>query len=298
MNAALDTTRLRGGPIQRYGGKGLNAPRIVPHFARAANYAEACLGAGGIFFRVPEGVYARAAVNDLDASIATFFRVLRDQPDELVRQCSLTPYSRSEFAAALVRSDDPMEESRRVWVRGRQGFGGKAGCAGDWGRNPGDVAPWNPTSAVAKLDALHAYARRLLHVAIDCIDGAEFIAKWGREGTMVYVDPPYVASTRKGDAYLHELNDDGHRRFAAACHGAVERGARVCVSGYASALYDALYAGWRRIDIDVAQRGRNATPSERRTESLWMSYPASEEIGAGTLSLTVRALNADGRNAP
>ena len=286
MNAALDTTKLRGGPLQRYGGKGNNAPRIVPHFARAANYAEACLGAGGIFFRVPEGTYARAAVNDLDASLAGFFRALRDQPDELARLCSLTPYSRSEFVAALDRSDDPLEEARRVWVRGRQGFGGKADTEGDWGRNPGNGSAWLPSSAVLKLDALHAYARRLLHVAIDCIDGAEFIAKWGREGTMVYVDPPYVASTRKGDAYLHELNDDGHRRFAAACHGAVERGARVAVSGYPSALYDALYAGWRRIDIDVALHGTRHSNGQRRTESLWMSYPASEEIGAGPLSLT------------
>lgn len=286
MNAALDTTRLRGGPLQRYGGKGNNAPRIVPHFARAANYAEACLGAGGIFFRVPEGTYARAAVNDLDASLVGFFRALRDQPDELARLCSLTPYSRSEFAAALIRSDDLLEEARRVWVRGRQGFGGKAGCVGDWGRNPGDVTAWNPTGAVTKLDALHAYARRLLHVAIDCIDGAEFIAKWGREGTMVYVDPPYVASTRKGDAYLHELNDDGHRRFAAACHGAVERGARVCVSGYASDLYNDIYAGWRRVDFDVPLKSARHPNGQRRTESLWMSYPASEEIGAGPLSLT------------
>lgn len=286
MNAALDTTRLRGGPLQRYGGKGLNAPRIVPHFARAESYAEACLGAGGIFFRVPEGTYARAAVNDLDASLAGFFRALRDQPDELARLCSLTPYSRSEFVAALDRSDDPLEEARRVWVRGRQGFGGKANTEGDWGRNPGHARAWLPSSAVLKLDALHAYARRLLHVAIDCIDGAEFIAKWGREGTMVYVDPPYVASTRKGDAYLHELNDDGHRRFAAACHGAVERGARVAVSGYPSALYDALYAGWRRVDFDVPLKSARHRVGLRRTESLWMSYPASEEIGAGPLSLT------------
>lgn len=288
MNAALDTTRLVGGPLQRYGGKGRNAQHIVPHFARAKVYAEACLGAGGIFFRVPESAYARTAVNDLDASLATFFRVLRDQPDELARLCSLTPYSRSEFATALVRSDDPLEESRRVWIRGRQGFGGKATTGGDWGRNPTPRGGWPPQKCVAKLDALHAYARRLLHVAIDCIDGAEFIAKWGREGTMVYVDPPYVASTRKGDAYLHELNDDGHRRFAAACHGAVERGARVAVSGYPSALYDALYAGWRRIDIDVALHGTRHPNGQRRTESLWMSYPASEEIGAGPLSLTER----------
>ena len=286
MNAALDTTRLRGGPLKRFGGKGLNAPRIVPHFARANVYAEACLGAGGVFFRVPEGVYARVAINDLDDSLVGFFRALRDQPDELARLCSLTPYSRSEFVAALDRSDDPLEESRRVWIRARQGFSGRADSAGDWGRCPGQSHGWQSSETATKLDALHAYARRLLHVAIDCIDGAEFIAKWGREGTMVYVDPPYVASTRKGDAYLHELNDDGHRRFAAACHGAVERGARVAVSGYPSALYDALYAGWRRIDIDVALRGTRNASGMRRTESLWMSYPASEEIGAASLTLT------------
>ena len=290
MNAALDTTRLRGGPLKRFGGKGRNAPRIVPHFARATTYAEACVGAGGIFFRVPEGAYRFAAVNDLDGSLVTFFRVLRDRPDDLVRACSLTPYSLTEFVAALDHTDDPLEEARRVWVRSRQSFSGRGET---WGRCPGQGDPlaragsnWNAGATAAKLDTLHAFARRLLDVSIDCIDGAEFIAKWGREGTMVYVDPPYVASTRKGDAYLHELSDDGHRRFAAACHGAVERGARVAVSGYPSALYDALYAGWRRIDIDVALHGTRHSNGQRRTESLWMSYPASEEIGAGPLSLT------------
>ena len=54
----------------------------------------------------PKARYIRVAVNDLDASLVTFFRVLRDQPDELTRLCSLTPYSRSEFAAALVRSNE------------------------------------------------------------------------------------------------------------------------------------------------------------------------------------------------
>ena len=126
MSAAIDTTKLRGGPLQRYGGKGQNARRIVPHFARALTFADACVGAGGVFFAVPVGVYRQRAVNDLDSSLATFFRVLRDRPDDLVRACSLTPYSLTEFVAALERSDDPTEEARRVWVRSRQGFGGKA----------------------------------------------------------------------------------------------------------------------------------------------------------------------------
>lgn len=290
----VDAARLRGGPLQRFGGKGRNAARIVPHFARALGYAEACVGAGGIFYAIPEGTYARCAVNDLDGRLVTFFRVLRDRPDDLVRACSLTPYALEEFTAALEPSDDPLEEARRVWVLGRQGFGGKARAASDWGRNPrmpplgtGPLGGWNPSKAQSKADALHAYARSLLGVAIDCIDGAAFIDKWGQRGAMVYVDPPYVAATRKSRSdYLHELDDEGHRRFAVACHAAVARGAHVAVSGYPSALYNDLYAGWRRVDLDVALHGTRHAGGQRRTESLWLSYPATEELGAGALGLS------------
>lgn len=290
MSAPVDVAKLRGGPLQRYGGKGRNAPRIVPHFARAFAFADACVGAGGVLFALPASVYPRRAVNDADGRLIGFFRVLRDRPEELERACALTPYSLAEFTAALARSDDPVEDARRVWVLGRQGFGGKAKTPGDWGRNPkqaaGRHAIWNPSKAVAKLDALHVYARSLLDVAIDCIDGAAFVDKWGQPGTMVYVDPPYVAATRKGARdYLHELDDAGHRRFAVACHGAVARGAKVCVSGYASDLYADLYAGWRRVDLDVALHGTRHASGQRRTESLWMSYPAADEIGAGPLAL-------------
>lgn len=95
------------------------APYLVPHFAPARVYAEPFFGAGSVFYRIPPGTYEREAVNDLDASLVTFFRVLRDRTDELLRACELTPYARDEFAAALAHSDDPLEEARRVWVRHR-----------------------------------------------------------------------------------------------------------------------------------------------------------------------------------
>jgi len=290
MNAALDTTKLRGGPIQRYGGKGTNAQKIVPHFAHATTYVEACMGAGSVFFRVPAAAYQRRAVNDIDDRLVTFFRVLRDRPEDLVRACSLTPYSLTEFTAALARSEDPLEEARRVWVLGRQAFAGIARTPGNWGRTLShDTAAggWGPSGATTKLDSLHLYARSMLNVAIDCIDGAAFIEKWGRKGAMVYVDPPYLPELMAcGGGYRHDASTEDHHRFAAACRGAVERGARVCVSGYASDLYNDIYAGWRRVDFDVPLKSARHTRGQRRTESLWMSYPASEEIGAGPLSLT------------
>ena len=273
-----DTSALVGGPITRNGGKGMNGPRLLPHFAPAKVYAEAFFGAGGMFFRVPPGTYQREAVNDLDASLMTFFRVLRDEPAELMRLIEATPYARAEFIAALERSPVAIEEARRVWVRGRQGFGGKANTAGDWGRNPGDCTVWNPSRAESKREALATYAARLRRVAIDNIDAAAFVDRWGQAATFVYCDPPYVAESRTGSAYDHEMTDADHRRLAVACHSAVERGAKVAVSGYPSALYDELFAGWRRIEVDVPLRGSRHADGERRTECLWMSYPEAESF--------------------
>lgn len=277
-----DTSALVGGPIKRYGGKGLLAPKLTPHFAPARVYAEPFFGAGSVFYSLDASLYERAAVNDLDRSVVTFFRVLRDRTDDLVRVCELTPYARDEFIVALEHSADDLEEARRVWVRTRQGFSGMADSAGDWKRSPGDCKAWDASQASAKLASLVAYARRLRGVAVDNIDAAEFVNKWGKASTFVYCDPPYVAETRERAAgggafrYTHEMTDDDHRRLAVACHGAVKRGSLVAVSGYPSALYDELFASWRRVDLDAALHGSRDT--QRRTECLWMSYPESESF--------------------
>ena len=280
MRGDGDTSGLRGGPISRYGGKGNVAPRLVPHFAPATIYAEPFFGAGSVFYSLAPGLYEHEAVNDLDASIVTFFRVLRDRTDELVAACEFTPYAREEFIACLAKSDDPLEEARRVWVRHRQGLAGAATTAGNWGRNPGaeNSDNWNPRKTCVKLDALRTYAARLRSACIDCIDGADFVDKWGQVATFVYCDPPYVAASRTRTAYAHEMTDADHRRLADACRRAVERGAKVAVSGYPSALYDELFAGWRTIEVDMPLYGARYTKGRRRTEVLWMSYPEAESF--------------------
>jgi DNA adenine methylase len=279
MMDGADTSGLVGGPIKRYGGKGRVAHLLVPHFARAKVYAEPFFGAGSIFYKISPGTYEREAVNDLDASIVTFFRVLRDRTDDLVRVCELTPYARDEFRVALEHSDDPLEEARRVWVRHRQGLAGAATTIGNWGRDPGEVNGWGPTKTESKLRFLKAFASRLRSAEIDNIDAADFIEKWGQSVTFIYCDPPYAPETRTGKTYAHEMTTDDHRRLAAALRAAVDRGAHVAISGYPSALYDELFAGWRVTSVDVSLYGARDTKGQRRTECLWMSYPETEALG-------------------
>lgn len=87
----------------------------------------------------------------------------------------------------------------------------------------------------------------------------------GRE--LVYLDPPYVRSSRRSarDLYEHELTDDDHIRLLSIARRIP---APVAISGYASDLYENALSDWRKISFQAPTRG-----GKYATEILWMSYP-------------------------
>lgn len=289
-------TRYVGGPILRYGGKVRIAESIVRRLPRGRMYVEPFFGAGGLFFAVPEGVYDAEVVNDIDHSLITFFRVLRERPQDLRRVLEATPYSREEYRLSLAVSDDPLEEARRVWIRARQTINGVARVAGNWSR-PTVSTSNRQRRGESKLADLEAFARRLRKVAIDCRDGIEVLARYAEPGVSVYLDPPYHPRTRKTfgkDAYAHELSADDHDRLLDAALVAVQRGACVAISGYPCDTYDIALESWRR--VEMASRANTTTAGARqgRTEVLWMSYSAECELGAQTaLDLSASGLRVE-----
>jgi DNA adenine methylase len=81
---------------------------------------------------------------------------------------------------------------------------------------------------------------------------------------LIYADPPYLPETRTSRArYRHEYTADDHRRLIDVLRSVP---ANVMISGYPSALYDELLAGWRSIQFQVMTRGGP------RTEQLWMNF--------------------------
>ena len=76
-------------------------------------------------------------------------------------------------------------------------------------------------------------------------------AKYGDDpGALLYLDPPYVASTRTAkSAYKYEMTLEQHEQLLADVRGFQ---CRVVLSGYRSDLYDTELADWRRVDINVA----------------------------------------------
>lgn len=97
---------------------------------------------------------------------------------------------------------------------------------------------------------------------------------WGGE-EFVYLDPPYVLSTRtKKSIYTFEMTDDQHREILSLLVAMTDRGVRFMLSGYRNAMYDeaADKQGWRRVDFQAMTRGGV------RTESVWMNYEAPAVI--------------------
>jgi len=78
--------------LRYYGGKWKLAPWIISHFPEHQNYVEPCGGAASVLLQKPRSPLE--TYNDLDGNVVNFFRVLRDQPDELIRKIRLTPWAR------------------------------------------------------------------------------------------------------------------------------------------------------------------------------------------------------------
>jgi DNA adenine methylase len=223
--------------------------------------------------------------------VVTFFRVLRDQPEDLERQCRLSPYARAEFARADLddQSIDDMERARRFWVRVNQSFAKAAAKNTGWSTSIKRGSN-NARSAANRLDRLHGIAERLMHVTIENRHALDVIADYSAVDGVIYADPPYLEEVRTsfaggkrpGGDYVHEFaTEEEHRALAEALHVTP---ATVFLSGYPSALYDELYDGWCRLDRRVLRRTTNGRggATTHVTESLWTNRPVDE----GRLPLT------------
>ena len=280
------------GPLRYYGGKKTTAHHIIRHFPKKAGlYVEPFFGGGGVFFQVPEALYPIQVINDLNKSIVTFYRVLRERPADLIRVCELTPYALDEqrtcrlamndpgLASERMSPEDELETARRVWVRHRQNFAGMQTKIVGWSRATATTSM--TASAEAALQQLHAYAARLRSVHLDCEDAATVVERYGKPDVFIYEDPPYHAESRITDfGYQFEMSEEQHQKLFEANMKASEAGAKIMVSGYGGAFYDRIYANWRRLEFERPNVAANADEGRiTKTEVLWVNYPESEEVG-------------------
>lgn len=285
-------------PVLRWhGSKWLQAPGIISLFPAHRVYVEAFGGGASVLLRKQR---AHAEVwNDLDDEVFNFFCVLRDHGDRLTDLLQLTPFSRRELEVAFEVCHEPIERARRLVVRCFQGFGSNAHSVGagatSVGRSTGFRANSNKSGTTPAHDwvnypgALEVTRARFSGVIIEHRPAIDIMSQHDGEGTLHYVDPPYLPETRspankyglKHRMYRHELTPDDHAGLLTYLK--TLRG-MVVLSGYPHPMYDDALPGWRRIE-----RAALADGARPRTEVLWINPACAAALDHGTLHSRMEA---------
>lgn len=265
-----------------YGSKTRAAQRIIELLPAHDAYVEPFCGSLAVLMaKPPAGRFE--TVNDIDHDLMTFWRILRERPQDLERVCALTPHSRAEYQACwpIREAVDDLERARRVWVKLAQGRGGQLRPTGwRYHEKPHGRSSSMPGTLAGYVGRFAAVADRLRNVSLECRDAFEIIEKYGADAnTLLYVDPPYLGSTRARTAYRHEMNQAAeHEVLADALRSCA---AAVVLSGYHSPLYDRLYDGWEVAEFSAftgqSNLGRDAG---ERVEVLW----SNRTLGGDTFS--------------
>ena len=256
-----------GRPALRYhGGKFRLGNWIIDHFPKHSCYVEAFGGGASVLLQKAPSHHE--VYNDLSGLVVNFFRVLRENPADLINAIELTPYSRLEHELAWYPSEDPLESARRFYVRSWQSFGtATSKTAGDTG--------WRFQKSEGRASAIKSFnqtehlwdiAARLKLVQIEQDEASKIIKRYDTPQTLFYLDPPYLFSTRSdkaGRAYHHEMEDSQH---AALLEQIKSIAGMVILSGYESELYNDMLPGWDKVAKESMDINGKA-----QTEVLWLS---------------------------
>ena len=264
-----------------YGGKFSHLDWLLPLLPECHHYCEPFAGSGAVLLnRVPSPV---ETYNDIDGEVVNFFRVLRDQHEELIRAIALTPFSREEYYRAIHTTNgvSDVERARCFYIKARQTRTGLAQTAslGRWANckntsragMSGVVSRW-----LGGVGALDDIAQRLMRVQIENRPAIDVIRLYDSPKTLFYCDPPYLHATR-GDvkAYGFEMDEGQHREFAEvvnACSG------MVAVSGYDHPLMDKLFEPEKWFKTLGARKTIHSTKGTRQ-EVLWTNYDPKKQMG-------------------
>ena len=261
-----------------FGGKFSYVDDIYPYFpAEFEHMCELFSGSAALSLNYKPTRPLIRTLNDLNGDVTTFFRVLRDRPQELIELLLLTPVAEMEYNNCWEQHADDLEQARRFYVRVRQSFFGLGAQRKNKGwhmakskanSNGGEsVSRWN--NSIPKLMEI----AELLASNFQILSGdyKDVITKIDTMGAFFYADPPYPPKTRtSSNDYKHEFDNDQHKVLAEHLHSVK---GKAMISSYESELYDKLYCDWSYIKLP---QKLNGIRTKKQQECIWFNYPINE----------------------
>ncbi|WAS06582.1 DNA adenine methylase [Gloeomargaritales cyanobacterium VI4D9] len=216
MNMANHSTKWNriNSPFKWVGGKSRLRNDIVAILPSHTCYVEPFCGAAWVLFGKPPSPVE--VLNDKDQELINFFRVVREKPEELIRAFDLELVSRAEFDRLAQLDTEKLtdvERAHRFYYLIMAGWGGEL----DYPRFQTSISDGgHGNRLIGALKTLRSRIEpvydRLKTVIIECLDWKQCFQRYDREGTVMYLDPPYPGN---GCNYFHNMKKwDEHREMA------------------------------------------------------------------------------------
>lgn len=285
-------------PAPYFGGKFGTIGSQIAHYINQTEhriYVEPFGGmAGVLFLKRPSPV---EVYNDIDKRLVNLFRVLRSKSktSKLYEQLELTPFAREEYLAAqqvvkesLVTEVDEIELARATVVclsmsiqPSMQHNGFKCSTH----KYDSNVA----TQFRKRTKQFNLITERIKDVMIENCDASKLMLRFDSPQTLIYLDPPYVKSTRNHNRssnrsthkdYGYEMDDIDHKMMLVVS-GSLK--SKVIISGYISDIYEEQLKGWYKKEIrstsfiSGSQMEKGDT-SMARTEVLWSNFEIPDQL--------------------
>lgn len=238
-------------PILRWpGAKWRLADWIVSMLPQHKVYCEPFFGSGAVFFtKNPSGT---ETINDIDDNVINLFRVVRDNAKALSKAIEMTPYSRSEYGASCHSAngqDNEIEQARQFLVRTWQAFGGKTKSSTSWSHDRTNTV-FRPLYWSKLPGRILDSVERLKMAQIENMNALELIEMYNNKNTLLYIDPPYLSSTRTNLHYHCEFaSESEHKELLRLCK---KHKGHVIISAYENELYNDELDGWEKQSKRVA----------------------------------------------
>lgn len=260
------------------GSKWSIAKQLVKLIPEHHSYVEPFAGSMAVLFSKPPSDIE--TINDLDYDVVNLFLCIQEDSEKLARLVMTTPYSRQFYddsyktdpVAEMMLGADRFHKACQFLIRCWQGHGFrtngyKVGWKNDVQGREKMYALWNWYRLPEWIIEI---AERLRCVQVENRPAIEVIQRFDFDNVFMYLDPPYLLSTRTGKQYKHEMSDADHEELLEIITNSK---AKIMISGYESEMYNDYLKEWKK-----AKFKNCAEHSGTRIETIWMNYSLDEQM--------------------
>ncbi len=214
MTASNTKHEMVNSPFKWVGGKSRLRKQIISLLPKHTCYVELFSGAAWVLFGKPPSDVE--VLNDIDQELVTFFRVVKEKPEELIASFEWELVSRAEFKR--LASLDPtkltdIQRAHRFYYLIMAGWGGELRyprfqtSISDGGHGNRLIGALETLKE--RLTPVHD---RLKTVIIENLSWQDCLDRYDRPNAVMYIDPPYPDN---GVNYAHNMRGwDEHHELA------------------------------------------------------------------------------------